>query len=64
MIRIEVDDGASPEAIDYNASGEGQPRVGICEIEGDTLRIRGKERPKEMKPDETTVLDTFRWVKE
>ena len=44
------------------------PRAAIYEVDGDTLKImmnmRGAERPKDMKPDDSSVLYVFKRVKE
>ncbi len=67
-VGIRVDADALPKAIDYNLSGRGGARPGIYEIAGDTLRVlvsvRGGDRPKAMKSDESTVFYTFKRVKE
>ncbi len=66
-IVIKVDPAASPKALDYNLKGP-LPRLAIYEVDGDTLKIlmatQRTERPKEMKPDDSTVLYVFKRVKE
>ena len=66
-IAIKVDGSATPKSLDYNTGGA-TPRPAIYEVDGDTLKIlmnlRGNERPKEMKSDDSTVLYVFKRVKE
>ena len=66
-IAIAVDNAAAPKTLDYNAGGVAM-RPAIYEIEGDTLKIlmqlQGRERPRAMKSDETTILYVFKRVKE
>ena len=66
-IRIGVDAGASPKALDYNVQGP-VARPAIYEVDGDTLKILmatpGAGRPKAMKSDESTVLYVFKRVKD
>ena len=66
-LAIKVDAAASPRALDYNVGPAQRPA--IYEVDGDTLKILmnvtvADERPKEMKPDDKTVLYVFQRVKE
>jgi len=65
-IAFAVDDSAAPKSLDYNTGGAMRPA--IYEVDGDTLKIlmnlQGRERPKTMRSDETTVLYVFKRVKE
>jgi len=67
-IAIKVDATTRPKSLDYN-TGKIALRLAIYEVDGDTLKIlmamtRKAERPKEMKPDETMTMYTFKRVKE
>ena len=66
-IAIKVNGAAKPPSLDYN-TGAAMPRAAIYEVDGDTLKImmnmRGAERPKDMKPDDSSVLYVFKRVKE
>ena len=66
-IAIKVDDAVTPKSLDYNTGGA-TPRPAIYEVDGDSLKImmnlRGAERPKDMKSDDSTVLYVFKRVKE
>lgn len=66
-IAIKVDDAVTPKSLDYNTGGA-TPRPAIYEVDGDSLKImmnlRGAERPKGMKSDDSTVLYVFKRVKE
>ena len=66
-IAIKVDDAVTPKSLDYNTGGA-TPRPAIYEVDGDSLKImmslRGNERPKDMKSDDSTVLYVFKRVKE
>ncbi len=65
-IAIAVDDSVAPKSLDYNTGGAVRPA--IYEIDGDTLKIlmnlQGRDRPKAMRSDDTTVLYVFKRVKE
>ena len=65
-IAIAVDDSIAPKSLDYNTGGAVRPA--IYEVDGDTLKIlmnlQGRERPKALQSDDTTVLYVFKRVKE
>lgn len=66
-ITFSVDNSAAPKSLDYNTGGVAV-RPAIYEIEGDTLKVlmqlQGRDRPRAMKSDETTILYVFKRVKE
>ena len=65
-IAIAVDDTVAPKYLDYNRSDAIRPA--IYEVDGDTLKIlmniQGRDRPRAMKSDKTTILYVFKRVKE
>ena len=66
-VSISVDNSADPKTLDYNTGGMAM-RPAIYETDGVSLKIlmqfQGRDRPKTMKSDETTILYVFKRVKD
>ena len=64
---IAINDIARPRELDWNSNVQGIIHQAIFAVEGDSLKIAmnlsGKGRPTEMKSGDTTVLYTFKRLK-